>query len=168
MDDIAPAKKFSLAPTMAFALTALIFYFPANIFPFMTIELYGNRNSTTVWGGIVDLARGGSWTIAIIILLASMVIPFCKLIILFYLGLTAKNNKNKKLKLLLYKIVEAIGRWSMLDIFLLAILVAVMKLGKLAQVKPEPGAVLFAMVVIFTMLSSAFFKPEILGKFENE
>ena len=161
-------KPVSLAPTMVFALTALILYFPANIFPFMTIEMYGNRHSTTVWSGIVDLMNSGSWAIGIIVFLASMLIPFFKLIILFYLGLTAKNQQNKKFKLRLYHIVEAIGRWSMLDIFLLAVLVAVMKLGAMATVRAEPGAVLFAFVVIFTMLSSAFFKPQALGKIEDE
>ena len=162
------SKSLTVAPTMAFALTALIFYVPANIFPFMTIEMYGNRNTTTVWSGILDLAEGGSWPLAIIVFLASMLIPFFKLIILFYLGLTSKNQKNKKFKLTLYKTVEAVGRWSMLDIFLLAILVAIMKLGSLANVKPEPGALLFALVVIFTMLSSAFYNPKILGNIEDE
>ena len=70
--------------TLAFSLTALILYIPANIFPFMTIELYGNRNSSTIWGGIVSLAESGSLAIALIVFLASMLIPFVKLVILFY------------------------------------------------------------------------------------
>lgn len=98
----------------------------------------------------------GSWTIAAIIFLASIVIPFIKLIILFYLGLTAKSEKNKILKTRLYNMVEAIGRWSMLDIFLLAVLVAIMKLDKWMSVTPESGSVLFAGVVVFTMLASAY------------
>ncbi len=162
------SNSLSLAPTMIFALTALIFYVPANIFPFMTIEMYGNRHSTTIWSGIVDLMQSGSWAIGVVVFLASMLIPFFKLVILFYLGLTAKNNKNTKFKLGLYHTVEAIGRWSMLDIYLLAVLVAIMKLGAMATVRAEPGAVLFALVVIFTMLSSAFFKPQVLGKIEDE
>lgn len=162
------SKSLSVGPTMAFALTALIFYFPANIFPFMSIEMYGNRNTTNIWKGIVDLAEGGSWPLAIIIFLASMLIPFFKLVILFYLGLTSKNQKNKKFKMTLYKTVEAIGRWSMLDIFLLAVLVGIMKLGSIASVQPEPGALLFALVVIFTMLSSAFYNPKILGNIDDE
>lgn len=153
---------------MIFTLTALIFYIPANIFPFMTIEFYGNRNSSTIWSGIVSLSESGSWTIAIIVFLASMLIPFCKLVILFYLSLTAHTKTRIPFKLKLYKIVEAIGRWSMLDIFLLAVLVAMMKIGHIAHVEPEPGSFLFAMVVIFTMLSSEFFDPRILERDNDE
>jgi paraquat-inducible protein A len=158
----------SLEPTLALALTALILYLPANIFPFMTIEMYGNRNTTTIWSGIVNLADGGSWALAVVIFLASVLIPFLKLIILFYLGLTAKRPQNRKFKIQLYKTIEAIGRWSMLDIFLLAVLVAILKLGSIANVKPGPGALLFALVVIFTMLASASFNPQILGKTEDD
>ncbi len=134
----------------------------------MTIELYGNKNSATVWSGIVDLAEAGSWAIAGIIFLASILLPLFKLIILFYLGLTTKSPHHIEFKTKLHTAVEVIGRWSMLDIFLLAVLVAIMKLGPWTHVKPEPGAVMFAMVVIFTMLSSAYFDPKSLGKGDSD
>ena len=153
--------------TFIFTLTALIFYIPANVFPFMTMELYGHRSSSTIWGGIISLSESGSWAIALIVFLASMLIPFFKLAILLYLSLTARTKKNPYFKTKLYQIIEAIGRWSMLDIFLLAVLVAMMKFGHLARVEPEPGALLFAMVVIFTMLASAFFDPRLLWRNEN-
>ena len=153
---------------MIFSLTALIFYFPANIFPFMTIEMYANKNTATIWGGIVSLADSGSWLIAIIVFLASMLIPFVKLVILFYLGLTARNKKNPRFKTKLYHMVEAIGRWSMLDIYLMAVLVAIMKLGRWTTVEPRVGSLLFAFVVIFTMLASAYFDPKLLWKDEND
>ena len=148
--------------TFIFTLTAVIFYIPANVFPFMTMELYGNRSSSTIWGGIVSLSESGSWGIAIVVFLASMLIPFFKLIILLYLSMTAGSKKRPYFKTKLYQIIEAIGRWSMLDIFLLAVLVAMMKFGHFAHVEPEPGAILFALVVIFTMLASAFFDPKLL------
>ena len=148
--------------TLIYALTALILYIPANIFPFMTIELYGNHNSSTIWSGIVSLADSGSWSIAIIVFLASMLIPFVKLIILFYLALTNKQKKNPRFKTKLYLTVEAIGRWSMLDIYLMAVLVAIMKLGPWTTVRPELGSCLFLLVVIFTMLASAKFDPKLL------
>jgi paraquat-inducible protein A len=148
--------------TLVFSLTALIFYFPANIFPFMTVDIYGNRTSTTIWGGVVSLADSGSLAIAVIIFLASIVIPFLKLVVLFYLALSPKNERRSKLNTRLYYIVEAIGRWSMLDIFLLAILVAIMKLGPWTTAKPEIGSLLFAFVVIFTLLASANFDPLLL------
>lgn len=148
--------------TLAYSLTALIFWIPANVFPFMTIELYGNRNSSTIWSGIVSLAESGAWAIAAVVFLASLVIPFLKLATLFYLALTATNGKNIRFKTHLYHAVEAIGRWSMLDIFLLAVLVAIMKLGPWTQVEPEIGSLMFALVVVFTMLASMSFDPRIL------
>lgn len=158
----------SVHATLVFAMTALILYVPANFFPFVSLEIYGNKSTSTVWQGIVSLSNAGSWGVAIIVFLASILIPFVKLIILFYLALTAKNGKNLKLKTKMYLIVEAIGRWSMLDIFLLAILVSIMKLGHWANAEPEVGAGIFALVVVFTMLSSAFFDPEVLWENDRE
>lgn len=154
--------------TAAFSFTALILYLPANFFPFMTLEIYGNRTTSTIWSGIVQLSDTGYWPIAIIVFLASILIPLMKLIILFYLSATAKNNQNPRFKTTLYHIVEAIGRWSMLDIFLLAVLVAVMKLGNLAEVRPEAGSIMFLLVVIFTMLASAYFDPQMLWERESD
>lgn len=154
--------------TLSFALTALIFYVPANLFPFMSIELYGNRNSSTIWSGILSLFEDGSWFIAAVVFVASMVVPFLKLAALFYLSLTARRGTAPKFKTRLYYAIEAIGRWSMLDIFLLAVLVAIMKLGPWTTVEPEIGSLMFALVVIFTMLSSAYFDPRLLWERENE
>lgn len=154
-------KPKSARLTLVFSLTALIFYFPANIFPFMTIELYGSRNSSTIWGGILSLIESGSWFIALVVFLASLLIPFIKLIILFYLTL-ARNNNHPRFMSRLYHAVEVLGRWSMLDIFLLAVLVAIMKLGPWTVVRPEIGSFLFVLVVVFTMLASANFDPRLL------
>ncbi|WP_413586617.1 paraquat-inducible protein A [Bdellovibrio sp. HCB274] len=146
------------------ATSALILYVPANLLPFMSLEVYGNKNTATIWEGIVTLSQGGSWGIAIVVFLASILIPFAKLIILFYLGLSAKSQGQQKLRTRLYNIVEVIGRWSMLDIFLLAVLVAVMKMGPWAHAEPGAGAWIFALVVIFTMISSAAFDPTTIWK----
>lgn len=158
----------SLSLTLAYTLTALILYIPANIFPFMSIELYGSRNTSTIWGGIVTLFESGSWPIALIVLLASIIIPFLKLLILFYLALTARNKKYPRFKTTLYNLIESLGRWSMLDIFLLAVLVAILKLGPWTTVEPQIGSVLFALVVIFTMVASASFDPNDLWEDKNE
>ena len=161
-------KPKSSRLALAFALTALVFYVPALIFPFMTVELYGNRNSSTIWGGILELANSGSIAIALIVFLASILIPIIKLVILFYLSAAWRTPGREKFKSSLYHFVEAIGRWSMLDIYLLAVLVAIMKLGPMTDVHPEPGAVMFLLVVIFTMLSSAFFDPKLIWKAAHE
>ncbi len=159
----------SIGKTISFSLTALIFYVPANLFPFMTMELYGSQNSTTIWDGIISLVEAGSYFIAFIVLLASIIIPFFKLLALFFLAATAKNSKYAYEKTQLYRLIESIGRWSMLDIFLLAVLVAIMKLGPWTSVQPEIGSLMFVFVVIFTMLASASFDPRLLWKeFHNE
>jgi paraquat-inducible protein A len=159
---------FSARLTFFFSLTALIFYLPANIFPFMTIEMYGRRNSSTIWSGVVSLMEQRAYFVAIVVFLASILIPIMKLLILFYLSLTGANGAHPQFKMRLYRFVEAIGRWSMLDIFLLAILVALVKLGHWTTVTPEKGAALFLFVVIFTMMASAYFDPRILWERENE
>jgi paraquat-inducible protein A len=162
------AKNSSPQASLVFALTATILYIPANIFPFMTLEVYGNKNTSTIWEGIVTLSETGSWGIAVIIFLASIVIPLAKLLILFYLGLTANRSTQKKFKTRLYNTVEAIGRWSMLDIYLMAVLVAIMKMGPWAHAEPELGSWMFALVVIFTMISSACFDPSTIWNNSND
>ena len=152
----------SVQASLAFTLTALIFYVPSMVFPFMTIDLYGKRNSSTIWAGIESLAESGSVGIAFIVFTASILLPALKLLILFYLGVTAKSGKRQRFKTKLFHFIETIGRWSMLDIFLLAVLVAILKISPWTSVKAEPGAAMFALVVVFTMLASATFDPRVL------
>lgn len=161
-------KPRSARLSLIFTLTALIFYIPANILPFMSIEFYGAVNKSNIWGGVLSLAESGSVAIAIVVFLASMLVPFLKLVILLYLGLTSKGKNLPVFKTKLYHFVEIIGRWSMLDIFLLAVLVAILKLGRWTTVTPEPAAFMFLMTVIFTMLASAFFDPKLLWEEKNE
>lgn len=149
-------------------MTAMIFYIPANIFPFMTIELYGNRNSSTIWTGTTSLIQQRSYAVALVVFLASILIPIMKLMILFYLSAAGQAGHRSKFKMSLYHFVEAIGRWSMLDIFLLAILVAMVKLGHWGTVEPGLGSAMFLMVVIFTMMASAYFDPRILWEEKDE
>lgn len=153
--------------TLALSLAALFLYIPANIYPFMTMELYGQTNSSTIWGGVKSLMEDGSYFIAIIVFLASLVVPGLKLIILLYLSLTAQNGNNPRFKTKLYFFVEAIGRWSMLDIFLLAVFVAIIKIRHWTHVTPELGSVLFLVVVILTLIASTYFDPRIIWNKEN-
>lgn len=134
----------------------------------MTMELYGSRNSATIWSGVVTLTENGSWLIAAVVFFASMVVPVIKLLALFFLCLYPSNRKYALVKTQMYLAVEAIGRWSMLDIYLLAVLVAIMKLGPWTRVEPEVGSWMFALVVIFTLLASASFDPRLLWKEKNE
>lgn len=162
--DFIGLKNKSLSMSLAFSLTALVLYVPANLLPFMTMELYGIRNSATIWQGVVQLAESGSWFIALVVVVASIVVPLIKLLVLFFLALKSKTERQRVLKTRMYHWIEALGRWSMLDIYLLAVLVAIMKLGPWTTVEPEPGALLFALVVIFTMLASGTFHSRLLWR----
>ncbi len=147
---------------LAFSLTALIFYIPANLLSFMTFEMYGNVSSSTIYSGIISLYESGSYLVALVVFLASILLPLLKLLILFYLSLSGSNSPHPRFKTALYRFVEAIGRWSMLDIFLLAVLVGAVKFGKWGTVIPELGSAFFVLVVIFTMLASSYFDPKII------
>lgn len=148
--------------TLIFALTALIFYFPANLLPFMTIEMYGNKNEATIWSGIMSLSDSGSWFLALVVFVASMFVPFFKLVALFYLSLIPHKPRFKRYHAKLYHLIEVIGPWSMLDIFLVAVLMTIFKFGSLAQATAGPGSIMFLLVVIFTMLASRSFNDKII------
>lgn len=134
------------------------------MFPFMTVEMNGVQNSSTIWQGVKSLSESGSWMIALIVFFASIFIPVLKILILFYLGIPSHAKANALLKTRMYRFVENIGRWSMLDIFLLAVLVAVLKISPWTHVQPEIGSVLFGFVVIFSVAASATFDPRIIWK----
>lgn len=157
-------KPTTLIPSMAFSLAALFLYIPANICPFMEITLYGVRTKTTVWDGVVSLTQEGSWFVAVVVLLASIVIPLFKLMTLFLLTASSHNNWFYGKRTRMYQFVEVIGRWSMLDIFLLAILVSAIKLRGWAYVSPGSGSLAFVGVVIFTMLATSNLTPELIGE----
>ena len=157
----------SVEMTVSLTLTAIIFFIPANLLPFMTIELYGNTNSATIWQGTRSLAESGALFIALVVFLASILIPALKLLILLYISLSSNQEGNLRIKTRLYHFIESIGRWSMLDIFLLAVMVSIMKLGPWTRVEPGPGALFFLLVVIFTMLASSYFDTRLIWKEMN-
>jgi paraquat-inducible protein A len=141
---------------MALSLAALILFIPANVLPILSMSQFGYQNDSTILQGVVELWTGGTVGIAIIVLLCSILIPLAKILGLFYLCLSWKTQPPKQNSFLL-RFIESIGRWSMLDVFLVAILVAIVKLGSFASVQPELGLVAFTAVVILTMIASANF-----------
>jgi paraquat-inducible protein A len=159
----------SLHRTAALALSALILYVPANVFPILRMELYGATTDNTVWEGVQRLYEDGQWVIALIVFLASIVIPLLKLTGLFFLVTTAQAKWPglRRVRTRLYQFIEGIGRWAMLDVFVLAVLVSVVKLRQLATVIAGPGALAFAGVVVFTLLASASFDPQLIWKNEE-
>jgi paraquat-inducible protein A len=154
----------SLEVTAALSLAALILYVPANTYPIMKMYLYGGYSESTVWDGIVMLMNNDQWFVAIIVFFASMVIPVVKLAGLFSLVVTARMGWGRRLRsrTQLYKFIDAIGPWAMLDVFLLAVLVALVKLSSWAKILPGPGLLAFTAVVVLTMLASAAFDPKLI------
>lgn len=152
----------SLERTAAFALAALILYVPANIYPILRMNFYGAYSESTVWDGCVSLFQQGEWLVAAIVFLASILIPLLKLLGLFYLVIATKFGftRRRRERTWIYKIIDIIGPWAMLDVFLLAILVSLVKLGDLASVLPGRGLLAFAAMVVLTILASASFDPK--------
>jgi paraquat-inducible protein A len=157
-------KLNSLQRTTALTLAALVLYVPANIYPILRMEFYGAYSESTVWDGCVKLFQDGMWFIAIIVFLASILIPLFKLLGLFFLVLLAKTKSTRwqRERTRIYQFIDVIGPWAMLDVFLLAVLVAVVKLEQLATILPGPGIIAFASVVILTILASQSFDPRLI------
>jgi paraquat-inducible protein A len=161
---LAAGARGSLQATAAFAVAALILYVPANIYPIMRMHFYGAYSESTVWDGVVSLAQHNQWFVAAIVFLASIAIPLVKLGVLLYLVLTTALHRRRQLRerTRIYRFVDVIGPWAMLDVFLLAVLVALVKLGTIATILPGPGLIAFACVVVFSMLASASFDPQMI------
>jgi paraquat-inducible protein A len=159
-------RSFSRARTAAFSLAALFLYVPANIYPVMMMHYLGRETENTIWGGVRALWRDHLWGVAIIVFLASLLVPLLKLLGLFVL-VSIRGPHWQLFRARLFKFIEKIGPWAMLDVFLLAIMVAVVRFGKFATVIPGPGIVAFTAVVVLTLLASASFEPRLIWEEED-
>jgi paraquat-inducible protein A len=153
----------SRSRTAAFAIAAICLYIPANIYPIMTMDYMGRSTENTVWGGVRALYQDDMVAVAILVFAASILIPLLKLLGLFFL-VTDHGNRWQRTRTWIYRIVSKIGPWAMLDVFLLSVIVALIRFGKLANVTPGPGIFAFAAVVVFTLLASASFDPRLIWK----
>jgi len=147
--------------TAAFALAALFLYVPANIYPIMIMEYMGRHTENTIWGGVKLLYQEGMWYVAAIVFIASILAPLLKLIGLFFL-VSVRGARWQKQRTWIYKLISVIGPWAMLDVFLLAILVALIRFGHFATVIPGTGVVAFVSVVMLTLLASSSFDPQLI------
>ena len=154
-------KVNTLSRTAAFSLAALMFYLPANIYPILQMELYGAHSENTVLDGCISLFQHGQRLVAVIVFLASLLIPFLKLLGLFYLVITTRfaSRRRRLERTWIYRLIDVIGPWAMLDVFLLAILVALVKLGELATVLPGRGLFAYAAMVVLTILATTSLDP---------
>lgn len=151
-----------LEVTAALTIAALVLYIPANIYPILSMSIYGTYTENTVWDGVVSLMAHDEYFVAIVVFLASIVIPLIKLLGLLYLVVSVRWGKERRMRgrSRIYKFIEVIGPWAMLDVFLCAILVALVKMGELGRIIPGPGLVAFTAVVILTVLASQSFDPK--------
>ncbi len=150
--------------TWAFALAAMVLYIPANTYPVLTVVRLGAAQPSTILGGVRELLEFGMWPLAALVFFASVAVPVLKLVGLGILLISTHMGSNRALhdRTILYRVVDAIGRWSMIDIFMELILVALVQFGTLASVYPGPGAIAFAAVVILTMLAARSFDPRLM------
>lgn len=150
--------------TWALVLTALLLYIPANIYPIMTTQTLVGSTDQTIAEGVLHLIALGSWPIALVIFFASIVVPLTKIATLAWLCLCGQYglHHSSHTQTRLYHIVEFIGRWSMIDVFVVSVLAALVQAGSLMSIQPGPAAFSFAAVVIITMLAAETFDPRLL------
>ena len=162
-------KPNSIARTWALVLAAIIFYIPANILPITVVISMGKAQSDTIMSGVIYFIHSGMWPIALVIFLASVFIPLLKLFILIFLLISVqrKSSWRQQDRTRLYRIIEAIGRWSMVDIFVVTILVALVHLGGLATIHAGPGAIFFGAVVVITIFAAMSFDPRLIWDTEE-
>ena len=147
--------------TIALSLAALVLYIPSNTLPILSISQMGHRSESTIWSGVVELWQSGTPGIAVLVFLCSILIPLFKILGLLYLCTSYQIHSPRKYSSFL-RFISVIGRWSMLDVFLVAIFVAIVKLGTFASIQTELGIVAFSGVVVLTMLASTNFEPKLL------
>ncbi|GAA0367363.1 paraquat-inducible protein A [Bowmanella denitrificans] len=167
---IPPCRHKTVQRTWALLAASVILYIPANLFPIMTTMLLGKEDPNTILGGVVTLWRGGSYPIAVIIFVASLLIPIAKLIVLAWLNYSIQRNSPglRTWRTRLYRITDFIGRWSMIDVFVVAILVSLVQLGNTMAVYPGPAAMAFSGVVLLTMLAANSFDARLIWNHQQD
>jgi len=157
-------KPDSVARSWALLIAAYIMYLPANLLPMMeTSSLFGSQEDT-IMSGVIYLWHSGSWDLALIVFIASIMVPLMKLIAMTLLLVSVQRRSlwQPLQRTKLYRIVEFVGRWSMLDIYVVTILAALVQIGSLATIKAGPAALAFGAVVVLTMFSAMQFDPRLI------
>ncbi len=156
-------KVNSIRRCWALLFGAAILYIPANVLPIMTTKYLGNSEPDTIMSGVLFLLED-EWPLALVVFVASIVVPLLKLVVLGYLLYSVQSGSSWRAldRTRLYRIAEAIGRWSMVDIYVVTILVALVRLDQLASVDAEIGVVFFGAVVVLTILAAQSFDPRLI------
>ncbi|MFR0687849.1 paraquat-inducible protein A [Enterobacterales bacterium AE_CKDN230030158-1A_HGKHYDSX7] len=154
-------KHDAITRGWAYLVAALIFYVPANLLPVMHTEMLGQGIDSTIGGGVLEFWESGAWDIALIIFIASIGVPAIKFFSLGLLLWTAQHRSSwaRRQRSQLYRFVELIGYWSMLDVMVVALVAALVQMHELGTIEPRAGILFFGMVVVLTMLSAMSFDP---------
>jgi len=155
-------KLHSRMRTAALALGALIFYFPADLYPIVTTYYWGMHQKTTIFDGIKALYSKGNYVVGSLVFTTSILTPALKILGLLFLSITVNSGRWKKFRTWTYKIIQIVDPWNMLEVTLLAILVSIAELGKVATVHPGAGVFSFAGVVILTISATIAFDPRLV------
>ncbi|MBF0422035.1 MAG: paraquat-inducible protein A [Magnetococcales bacterium] len=157
-------KPNSLQRTWALTLSAATLYVPANVYPIMTVIQMGHGQSKTILAGVLALVEANMWPLALIVFIASVIVPLGKIIILMYLLISIQMGVTTHLKerMILYRLMETFGHWSMVDIFLVTMLATLVKMGTLATIEPEIGVSFFGAVVVLTLFAARAFDPRLI------
>ncbi|HEY0286865.1 MAG TPA: paraquat-inducible protein A [Pseudomonas sp.] len=157
-------KPNSLVRTWAFLLAGLIFYIPANTLPVMFTTLFRSSSENTIMSGVIEFAESGSWDIAILIFIASVVVPCIKFLVLGMLLITCQRRSTWAMRerSRLYRLIELIGYWSMLDVLVVALVAALVQFRGLSTIEPRLGILFFGLVVVMTMFAAMSFDPRLI------
>jgi len=157
-------KPDSIQKTWALLLASIVFYIPANLLPMMHVETFAGTQSDTIMSGVLYFMETGSYLIAFVIFVASIFVPILKIIILIYLLISVqkKSRTQQKTRTYLYRLTEIIGRWSMVDVYVVGTMVALVHFGSLTEIKAGMGANFFLLVVIMTMFAAMSFDPRLI------
>ncbi|XTZ37017.1 membrane integrity-associated transporter subunit PqiA [Salmonella enterica] len=156
-------RKNSIQWTLALLVTSILLYLPANILPIMVTDMLGDRMPSTIMAGVILLWSDGSYPVALVIFIASIMVPTLKMIAIGWLCWDAKGHGKRDSERMhfIYEVVEFVGRWSMIDVFVIAVLSALVRMGGLMNIYPATGAIMFALVVIITMFAAMTFDPRL-------
>jgi len=157
-------KPHALSRTWALLIAAMLLYLPANLLPVMSVVSLGRGQSDTILSGVIHLTHAGMWPLALLVFFASILVPLLKLGVMIYLLISVQRRSPRRPedRSRLFRLTELVGRWSMVDIFVITILAALVQLGELATIQAGPGATAFGAVVVLTMFAAHTFDPRLI------
>ena len=162
--EVHPRTPDSIQQTWALVIASIVFYIPANLLPMMHVQTFAGTESDTIISGVIYFMESGSYLIGFVIFVASIIVPSVKLIILIYLLISAQKLSctRQRQRRHLYRLTEIVGRWSMVDVYVVGIMVALVHFGGLTEIKAGAGANFFLLVVIVTMFAAMRFDPRLI------